>query len=109
MSAHATCFYCGNTHMAAHKLIHSKEVASILEKQQAADIDDIIYRFTCNLLQMVCAKFDNQHQDTWICCCMNCHHWMARRSELPVPPLPMQNLLCAPDPVRVIACLFKQM
>ena len=93
MSAHATCFYCGNTRMAAHKLIHSKEVANILAKQQAADIDDIIWRFTSNLLRTVCAEYDNQQQETWICCCMNCHHWMARRSDLPVPPLPMQNLL----------------
>lgn len=93
MSTHATCFYCGNARMTVHKLIPSTDVEGIIDKQRAAEINDIVLRFTANLLQTVRQVQESQHQDTWLCCCMNCHHWMSRRSDLPVPPLPMQNLL----------------
>ena len=88
-----TCFFCGNQDMQVHKFVHSDYVQSILDKQHTATIDDSILTYSQNLLTTVTASFSQDDRDTWICSCMCCYHWIERRKELPVPPLPMQNLL----------------
>tara|TARA_B100000902_G_scaffold398570_1_gene465856 strand:- start:2171 stop:2731 length:561 start_codon:yes stop_codon:yes gene_type:complete len=88
-----TCFFCGNEDMQVHKFVHSDYVQDILDKQHTATIDDTILTYSQNLLNTTTAAFTSDDRETWICTCMCCFHWVERRKALPVPPLPMQNLL----------------
>ena len=88
-----TCFYCGNKNMAVHRLVCHETIQNTINKQREAGINDIVLNFTQNLLTSIVKIYENEDKDTWIVNCMCCYHWVTRRSVLPVPPLPMQNLL----------------
>jgi hypothetical protein len=88
-----TCFFCGNENPSIAKQYAKDKVKTLLRKQEQMGIQDPVFICTRNLFEAK-QKEATLHEDRHtITACMCCHHWIQRRSDLPLPPLPMQNLL----------------
>lgn len=88
------CFFCGNARPVVVKQYVKDKVAAMLRKQEQRGVQDPVLVFTCNLFEEKQKELAAQDGQQNITSCMCCHHWIQRRSALlPLPPLPMQNLL----------------
>ena len=88
-----TCFFCGNANPTVVKQYAEQKVAAILSKQEQMRVEDPVFVLTRNLFEEKQKENALYARQNTITTCMCCHHWIQRRCGLPLPPLPMQNLL----------------
>lgn len=104
------CFFCGDYDLTLFKAIPHADIQKILDMQRSAGIKEPILTFCQNLIQEILKHIYKQKQEQqkvqvnndaddlenfvpFIHCCMCCYHWIARRQDVEIVPLPMQNLL----------------
>jgi len=91
------CVFCGLRAPGHHKLLEPGYVEALLEAQRAAEVEcPISDVMRAQLAKSELAKSDDGEEeapDAALCACMCCYYWIERRRDLPVPLLPMQNLL----------------
>jgi len=107
--------FCGLRAPGHHKLLEAGYVEALLEAQRAAEVEcpisDVMRaqlakselerseRERSELARSELAMSDDRDEeadalpDATLCACMCCYYWIERRRDLPVPLLPMQNLL----------------
>lgn len=107
------CIFCGAQNPANYKNLSHEFVWNILQKQQAAGIDEQVFDFLRNY---VAAEMHNAQRakdeseedaisgnvaEDELCAyasvqlhsCMCCYYWVARRQKQKIVPLPMQNFM----------------
>jgi len=103
------CVFCGLRAPGHHKLLEPAYVEALLAAQRAAEVEcpvsDVMRAELAQreLERREGAAEDDEaeggeapasaDEDSMLCACMCCYYWIERRRELPVPLLPMQNLL----------------
>ena len=107
------CFFCGEYDLTICKSVAYSDVERILNMQKDAGMKDPVLNFCQHLARQVVQHIDQSNEqmnaDTkrdgipseehdknvipFISCCMCCYHWIARRQNVKIIPLPMQNLV----------------
>lgn len=95
------CIFCGAHAPANYKNLQISFVASILQGQHAAGIDEPIVHLMRNILAAELHKAELSEKEeentedvgSTLHSCMCCYYWVARRMRQKIVPLPMQNLL----------------
>ena len=95
------CIFCGAQAPVNYKNLQHSFVASILQGQHAAGIDEPVVHLMRNILaaEMHKAELSGREDDntedvgSTLHSCMCCYYWVARRMKQKIVPLPMQNLL----------------
>lgn len=108
-----TCIFCGSVQIVTYRNIPLSHIENIIASQKAANIDCVVLNLTETLVAYArrqvgisveeetetgvktdkdsSAEIKNTYAVATTCMC--CHHWVTRRMQQAVVPLPMQSLL----------------